>query len=104
MAAKDPHVRSRSASIAANVGWAMTPNRSERASHGHRKSPVSLDYWRNWAKTQHPDMSAKDQLKAAKNAHSAYMKQMAAKSAEARRKRREKAEAKAASEGDQPAA
>lgn len=104
MAARDPQTRSLSASIAANVGWALTQNRTQRASHGHRKSPVSLDYWRAWVKEQHPDMSAKDQLKAAKNRHRAHMQQMAAKSVAARRKRREEAEAKAAREGDQPAA
>ncbi|MFB4306897.1 hypothetical protein [Actinomadura sp. GTD37] len=104
MAAKDPTARSRSARIAANVGWAMTPNRTARASHGHRKSPVSLDYWRDWAKAQHPDMSAADQLKAAKNRHKAHMQQMALKSAASRRKRSEEAAAKAAREGDQPAA
>lgn len=94
MAAKDPVVRSRAAQIASNVGWARTPNRTERAAAGFRASPMSIDYWRNWAKTTHPEMNRRDQLAAAINAHRAHQQQMSLKAAQKRTRLKEEAEAK----------
>ncbi|OLT30070.1 hypothetical protein BJF79_39665 [Actinomadura sp. CNU-125] len=88
------------ARIAANASWAATANRSERAAKGHRASPVSIDYWRAWARDEYPEMSPGDQLKAATNKHSEHMQRMAKKAVEARARRR----AKQAGKGEQPAA
>jgi hypothetical protein len=82
------------------MSWAKTTNRSERAAKGYRKSPVSIDYWREWAREEHPEMAPKDQLKAAQNAYSAHMQEMAKKAVEARARRR----AEQADGGQQPAA
>lgn len=88
MAARDPKARSRAASIASNSYWAMVPNRTEARACARAKSPTSFEYWREWAKTQHPNATAADQLAAAKNAHSAHMRRMANASAKARAARK----------------
>ena len=87
MAARDPKVRSRNASIAADVRWSMEPNPSEATAPARRASPVSLQYWITWAKTQHPNATHAQQIKAAQRRHRAFQKQVSAKAIEARRQR-----------------
>lgn len=100
MPSSDPKARSRDARRAAHASWANTPNRKERAAKGHRKSPVSFEYWREWAREKYPAMSPGDQIKAAKNKHSEYMSQLSKKGVATRAKRR----AQQAGGGQQPAA
>ncbi|KAB2347287.1 hypothetical protein [Actinomadura rudentiformis] len=91
MARKTPEqlkaeARSRAASIAAHASWAQTPDRTERAAAGYHASPQSLAYWIAWAKDTHPQMPHAQQVKAAKNAYSAHMRQLSAKAVAKRAK------------------
>ncbi|MFJ2029463.1 hypothetical protein [Streptosporangium sp. NPDC087985] len=86
MAARTPEARRRAASIAADVQWAMTPNRTERTEAARRASPMSLDYW--VAKTKAEGIVRdQDVQKAAENAYRAHMKQMSLKAARSRQAR-----------------
>lgn len=81
MAAEDPAVRSRIASIAVHTSWANTPNRADRTAPARAASPVQFEYWLAWAKTTYPDMSRRDQVKAATNAWRARQRSAAEKAA-----------------------
>jgi hypothetical protein len=89
MAARDEQARRRSASIAADVRWAVCPNRAEATETARRASPQSLEFWRDWAAETHPEMDARGQLAAATSAHRAHMKQLSAKAARARAERKQ---------------
>ncbi|GAA3441026.1 hypothetical protein [Planomonospora venezuelensis] len=81
-----PEERSRAARIAANVQWATTANRAERTEAARRRSPVSLDYWIDRIRAE-GIVREQDVVKAATNAHKAYMAQMSLKAAKARSRR-----------------
>ncbi|MFD1940569.1 hypothetical protein ACFSKW_54860 [Nonomuraea mangrovi] len=71
-------------SIAADISWARTPNRSERTEAARKASPKSLDYW--IAKTRDEGIvRPEDILAAAQNAYRAHMREMSLKAAATRR-------------------
>lgn len=79
MAARDAKARRLNASIAANARWAREPNRTEATTAARRRSPQSFEYWREWAREQHPEMTPAGQLKAAKSAYREHMQRLAKK-------------------------
>ena len=95
MAARDPKVRSRNASIAADVKWSLTPNRAEGTAAARRATPIQLQYWITWAKKKHPNATHAQQIKAAESRWRAHQKQLSKKAAETRRQRAAEAAAKA---------
>ncbi|MBG0830552.1 hypothetical protein HS041_22580 [Planomonospora sp. ID67723] len=72
-------------SIAAHKSWAQTAVRRERTEAGTKASPVSLDYWIKMIQEAGKVRGKKNIELAAESARTAYMRELALKSAEARR-------------------
>ncbi|MEU4332369.1 hypothetical protein [Nonomuraea dietziae] len=75
-------------SIAADISWARTPNRSERTENARRASPMSLDYWIAKVRAEGV-VRDKDVQAAAESYYRAHMRAMSLKAAEARRAKSE---------------
>lgn len=77
--------RRTNASIASNVSWARTPDRSERTAGARAGSPTSYEYWLTKVTAEGVVREA-DRPAAAASAHRAYMQQLSKKAAAARSK------------------
>lgn len=90
--AADPRIVSAQRSIASDISWARTPNRSERTAPAYRASPVSLEF--HLAKIRAEGrVREQDIEKAAASAHRAYMRGLSLRAAATRRANKEAREA-----------
>ncbi|MFI6813734.1 hypothetical protein ACIBG7_15040 [Nonomuraea sp. NPDC050328] len=87
--ASDSSRKSAQMSIASDISWARTANRSERTEPARRASPMHIDYWVAKVRAEGV-VREQDVQAAAESYYRAHMRRMSLKAADARRRRSQK--------------